>query len=116
MAKKIGLPVYRACYELLLFSFQLIKDMKKDYKYTVGEKTKNEAMEMMMNIYRANKTKEKNVKIEKIEKARENVEILIILFRLLHDLRQISLKNFTETSLKIDNVSRQLTGWANSNR
>jgi hypothetical protein len=112
--KKIELPVYKASYDLLLFSFQAIKDMKKDYKYTVGEKLKNEIMNMIMNIYWANKTKDKKLKIKKIEKAQEEVEVVRILFRLLHDLREIKLRKFTEVNLKIEDVSRQLTGWAKS--
>ncbi len=114
MSKQIELPIYKTSYDLLLFSFQIIKDMKKDYKYTVGEKLKNEIMEMIMNIYWANKTKDKKLKIKKIKKAQEEVEVVRILFRLLHDLREIKLRKFTEVNLKIEDVSRQLTGWAKS--
>ncbi len=85
--------------------------MRKDYKYTAGEKIREEAMDLVMNIYRANKTKDK---IKKIEKAQENTERIKLLFRLLYDLEQISLKHFTEVNLKIEDVSRQLTGWRNS--
>ncbi len=106
--KKIGLPVYKASYDLLLYAFQLIKNMRKDYKYTAGEKIREKTMELVMNIYRANKEKEK---IKKIEEAQENIEKVRLLFRLLHDLRQISLKHFIEVNKKIEDVSRQLTGW-----
>ncbi len=106
--KKIGLPVYKASYDLLLYTFQLIKNMRKDYKYTAGEKIREETMELVMNIYRANKEKEK---IKKIEEAQENIEKVRLLFRLLHDLRQISLKHFIGVNKKIEDVSRQLTGW-----
>jgi hypothetical protein len=43
--KQIGLPVYKASYNLLLYAFQLIKNMRKDYKYTAGEKIREETME-----------------------------------------------------------------------
>lgn len=96
MSKQIGLPVYKATYDLLLFSFKIIKDVEKDYKYTVGEKLKNEITELLMNIYRANKTKDRKLKKEKVEKAQENVEVIRILFRLLNDLKQTGLKNFVK--------------------
>ena len=63
MSSEIGLPVYKSTYDLFLNSFKLIKDLRKDYKYTVGEKIKNETLDLMMNIYRANlekKEKRKN--------------------------------------------------------
>ncbi len=106
--KKIGLPVYKASYDLLLYTFQLIRNMRKDYKYTAGEKIKEETMELVMNIYRANKEKEK---LRKIEESQENIEKIRLLFRLLHDLKQINLKHFTEVNKKIEDISRQLTGW-----
>ncbi|MCF7845315.1 MAG: four helix bundle protein [Candidatus Pacebacteria bacterium] len=112
MAKEIGLPVYKASYDLLLYSFQLIKNMPKDYKYTIGDKIKNEMVDMIMNIYHANKEKDKELKKERIIKAKNSIEVIQLLFRLLHDLRQIGLKKFTQASVKIDCVSRQLSGWA----
>ena len=38
--KELELPVYKSSYELLLYSFKLIKNLNKEYKYTVGEKLK----------------------------------------------------------------------------
>jgi hypothetical protein len=39
------LPVYKACYDLLIEIFQFTKDFSKEYKYTVGESLKNETIE-----------------------------------------------------------------------
>ena len=114
MSKQIGLPVYKATYDLFIFSFKVIKDMEKDYKYTVGEKLKNEIMDLLMNIYRANKTKDRKLKKEKTEKAQENIEIIRILFRLLNDLKQTGFKNFIKINEKIENISRQISGWNSS--
>ncbi len=111
MSRELRLPVYKASYDLFLLSFQLIKDLNREYKYTAGEKLKNEIMELMMNVYRANKGKDKK---EKVEKAQENIEVVRILFRLLKDLKQINLKNFVKVNEKIDDVSRQLSGWQRS--
>ncbi|MEX2409866.1 MAG: four helix bundle protein [Candidatus Paceibacterota bacterium] len=107
-----SLPVYKASYDLFIYSFQLIKDLNKEYKYTAGEKVKNEVMDLMMNIYRANKSRTKRK--ERIEKARENIEVIRILFRLLKDLKQISIKHFSRVNLKIEEISKQLSGWQRS--
>jgi len=111
MTKSIRLPVYKSSYDLFLYSFKLIGNLRRDYKYTVGEKLKDEIMDLMMNVYRANKGKEKR---KHIEKAIENIEVTRILFRLLKDLKQISLNHFAIVSKKIEEVSRQLFGWLKS--
>jgi len=111
MALHKSLPVYKASYDLFLYSFKIIKSLNREYKYTAGEKIKNEATDLIMNIYRANKIREKK---EKIEKARENIEVTRLLFRLLKDLKQISLSQFVSVNKKIENVSKQLAGWQKS--
>ncbi len=95
MSKELGLPVYKSSYDLFLYSFQLIRNLNKDYKYTAGEKIKNEIMDMIMNIINANKNRDKK---ENIEKAQESIDRVRILFRLLKDLNQISLKNFAKVN------------------
>jgi four helix bundle protein len=111
MSLHTSLPVYKASYDLFLYSFRLIKNLNREYKYTAGEKIKNEVMDLMMNIYRANKKRDKKTNLEK---ARESIEVIRLLFRLLKDLKQINLKNFSEVNRKIENVSRQIAGWCKS--
>ena len=111
MATYDRLPVYRASYDLLVEIFQFTKNFTREYKYTVGEKLKNETLEMIMNIYRANVVFENK---ELIQKARENIEVIRLLIRLIKDLRQINMKKFIAINEKIENVSKQLTGWHKS--
>jgi len=102
------LPVYKASYDLFVIIFEYAKHFNKDYKYTIGEKLKNETIEMMLNIYRANINTDKK---ELLQLARENIEVIRLLFRLLQDLKQITLEKFVIINQKIENVSRQLVGW-----
>ncbi len=44
MAQYNELPVYKATYDLLLAIFQFTKEFSKEYKYTVGESLKKEAI------------------------------------------------------------------------
>lgn len=46
--KKIELPVYKASYGLLLYSFKLIKNLTREYKYTIGEKIKKVMLYMKL--------------------------------------------------------------------
>src|SRR5690554_4638580 len=109
--KQIELPVYKESYELLLLSFKLIKDLTKEYKYTLGEKIKNEITDLLMNVYRANKMKVKGLKLKQVNQAIEKIEVIMLLFKLLFDLKQINENKHVSISCKIENVRRQLIGW-----
>ncbi len=111
MATYDQLPVYKASYDLLICIFEFSKNFNKEYKYTIGEKIKNETLELILLIYRANSVE---TKAPVIQTAREHIEVLRLLIRLTKDLRQISLPKFVEINEKIENVSKQLTGWQKS--
>ena len=111
MAHYIELPVYKATYDLLLQIFQLTHNLNREYKFTLGEKLKNEITELLSNIYRANRTREKAVYLEK---ARENLELVRLYIRILKDLKQISGKKHVFINLSIEKVSKQLAGWHKS--
>jgi hypothetical protein len=105
------LPVYKATYDLLLAIFQFTKDFSKEYKYTVGESLKKETIELLTLIYRAN-TRHKKTDI--LQTAREQIEVIRLLIRLMKDMKQISLVKFVRINEVVENVSKQLTGWQKS--
>lgn len=102
------LPVYKISYDLLLQLYHISKNMDRDYKFTLGEKIKNESTELIINIYKAN-TKED--KIELLEKAKINIEVIRLLIRVYKDLKQIPLKDFVAVSEKIESTSKQINAW-----
>lgn len=105
------LPVYKACYDLLIEIFQFTKEFSKDYKYTVGESLKKETLELLTLIYRANSQKDKR---GVLQEARERIEVIRLFIRLMKDMKQINLKKFVEVNKSVENVSKQLTGWQKS--
>lgn len=113
MAIYLYLPVYKESYDLIIDLFKIIKDFDREYKYTLGENVKKEAIEMVTSIYRANASFTKK---PHIEKAREKIETIRIFFRLARDLRQVGLKRFVDVNEKIENVSKQLTAWQRSQK
>jgi four helix bundle protein len=113
MALYDTLPVYKASYDLMLMVFEFCRHFRKEYKYTLGEKLKNETLEMIMNIYRANSKADKS---QLLQNARENIEVVRLLFRLTKDLKLIPLNKFISINEKIENISKQLTGWQRSAR
>ncbi|UCA61821.1 four helix bundle protein [Chryseobacterium rhizoplanae] len=102
------LPVYKAVYDLLLQLFEITKKMDRDFKFTIGEKIKTEAIELIVRIYRANSVSDK---VLLLSGAKENVEVLRLLFRLMNDLKQVSLKEFVALSEKTESISKQINAW-----
>ena len=113
MAQYDELPVYKASYDLLLEIFRFTKEFTKEYKYTVGESIKKETMDLITLIYRANS---KTSKVETLQLAREKIEVIRLFVRLMKDLQQINVKKFVFINTKIENVSKQLTGWQKSQK
>ena len=50
-----NLPVYKAAYDLFIEITSLRSKMKREYKFTIGERLMNAALDLIINIYRANK-------------------------------------------------------------
>ncbi len=107
------LPVYKSCYDLLLEIFRFAKDFTKEYKYTIGETLKRETTELLILIFRANTLRNKEITLQD---AREKIEIIRLLVRIMKDLHQINLKRFVQVNQKVEEVSRQLTGWQKSQK
>ena len=113
MGLHYDLPVYKACYDLLLEIFQFTKDFSKEYKYTVGESLKKQTVDLLTLIFRANSRKDKE---QVLQEARESIEVIRLFIRLMKDMHQISLKRFVQVNKKVEDVSKQLTGWQKAMR
>lgn len=108
MALYYDLPVYKKTYDLILELFNLSSNLPKTYKYTLGERIQLDAIEVIVNIYKANASIEK---LEYISKSREHIEIIRLMVRILYDTKQISLKRMIVINKKIEEISKQLVGW-----
>lgn len=93
MATYNQLPVYKATYDLLLYVYQTGKDVQRDYRYTLGETLKKDLITILTLIYRANANRQK---VEIIVEAREKLVAVKLQLRLLHDLKQLSLKKLRQ--------------------
>jgi len=54
MATHTTLPIYKAAYDLLGLSSDMVKNMNRDYKRTIGEKIAMECIEITVLVFRAN--------------------------------------------------------------
>ena len=113
MATYDQLPVYKKTQDLLLAIFHICQNMERDYKYTIGERLKNEILQLQINVFKANCREDK---CDLLGLTRENVEVVRLLVRLLHDLKQIKSEVFVNLNVIIESVSKQLTAWQKSSK
>lgn len=108
MAIYSELPVFKKSYDLLLELFRVYNDLPKSVKYTIGERLQKEIIDMIIDIYKANS------RIEKapcIIAARERVEIIRLLIRILFDIKLMGINRMVLINTMIEEISKQLTGW-----
>ncbi len=61
MALYYDLKVFQDVYQLIRKVFEFTKDFPREYKYTLGQDMKRDAIVLVRSIYRANKAKTKTV-------------------------------------------------------
>jgi len=111
MALYSDLPVFKKTYDLLLAVYKMTGSLSREYKYTIGEKLKNEMLELLLRVYRANLSWEKEVNIDLCRESTETVRLMV---RVLYDLKQINMKKMIALNALIENISKQLSGWRKS--
>ena len=110
MALFTNLPVYKLGYDSLLEIHKTTKAFAREYKYTLGEKLKEESIYLLLQIYKANKSK-KETRLYHLDAAREHLETIRLLWRICKDLKVISSKRFVSLNISIEELSKQLTAW-----
>ena len=111
MAQYQHLPIYKLTYDLLLKIIHLTKNFPRDYKYTLGQKLKDEIIELVIIIYKANSSKDKEKHIEMIL---ENIQVVQLLIRLSHDIKILPRKQYADIAEKVDSLALQAQGWLKS--
>lgn len=111
MALYYNLPVYRDTYKLIVKIFEYSRDFGKEYKYTLGQDMKRDALQLVRSIYRANKSAGKR---EHLEAFLDDFELLKLEIRLATDMKILPMKRQAELSLLMDGIGKQITGWRNA--
>lgn len=109
MATYDNLPVFKAAYDLLLQLYGYGQHWSRDIKFTLGENLKKDILDILVCIYHANTVQDK---IEYIENAREKMVTVKLQIRILHDLKQLSVKQYAQLCEMSESVSKQLAKWA----
>ncbi len=77
-------------------------------KHGTVEKSVSVGRKRTSKIFRANARQDK---VQVLQEAREHLEVVRLYVRIMRDLHQIGNKKFVNINQRIENVSKQLTGW-----
>ncbi len=108
MAMYNKLPVFKQTYDLLLYIYQFSAHLSRDLRYTLGQDTKKGLIELLKLIYKANATYDKE---GIISQARVLIVEIKINIRIMHDLKQMTLKQYAHTAEMTEEISKQLAAW-----
>lgn len=108
MAIYTNLPVYEESYQLLLDVVNFTRNIQRDLRYTLGEKLKQNIIDILVLIFKANKDRSK---VSHISLARETLVEVQVVIRILNDLKQISDRQYIILAERTTNISKQLTSW-----
>lgn len=111
MALYHDLPVYKDTYQLTCKIFEHTHHFPREYKYTLGQDMKRDALHLMRNIYRVNKAKHKQTLQEEFL---DDFELLKLQIRLCSDMKLLSHAKQAELATLTASIGKQMTGWRNA--
>lgn len=111
MAIYTNLPIYQASYMLLLDIARTMPILPRDCRYTIGQDLRQKMMEILVLIYRANRTRKK---VSIISRMRELLLEVQVYMRLLCDMRNISQGKYAQWVEQTTAMSKQLVAWEKS--
>ncbi|MBQ8168457.1 four helix bundle protein [bacterium] len=108
MAQYQHLSLYKTTYDLLLQLMHITKNYPREFKYSIGEKIQDYITEILLDIYRANGSKEKKPHLQNLL---ERVELLNVLLRVSFDLKILTVEKYANLIEKTTSISKQTNGW-----
>lgn len=111
MAIHTELPIYKVAYDLLDAITDLTKNMPRDFKASIGGKLRDECVEIVVLIFRANVAQEKTAHLVKLV---ERLQVAELLLRLSRDKRLISTKQYAVSIKLTESIGKQANGWRKS--
>jgi hypothetical protein len=108
MALHKDLPIYKAAYDLLSVTTEITRNIPRDFKRLIGEKVREECVEVIVLIFKANVSFDK---VPHIQILLERVQVVELLLRLSRDKHFISTKQYAGAIDITDQIGKQATGW-----
>jgi len=108
MALHTTLPIYKAAYDLFDVIVDLAKNMPRDFKQSIGGKLRDECIEILTLVFRANTSQEKAPHLDTLI---ERLQVAELLLRLAKDKRLISVGQYAKAVQFTQSIGKQANGW-----
>ena len=108
MALHTELPIYKVAYDLLDVIMDLVRNMPRDFKQSIGTKLRDECVEIVVLIFKANCAREKTTHLDQLI---ERLQVSELLLRLSRDKRLISTKGYASAIELTKAIGKQAGGW-----
>ena len=111
MALHTNLPIYKVAYDLLDTITDLAKNMPRDFKASIGGKLRDECIEILTLIFRANVARDKTPHLGTLI---ERLQVTELLLRFSRDKRLISTGQYAKAIELTQSIGKQAGGWRRS--
>jgi hypothetical protein len=108
MSLHSSLPIYKVAYDLLSVATDLTRNMPRDYRASIGAKIREECVELVILIFRANCATRK---VPHLDQLIEHLQVTELLLRLSRDKRFISTAQYARAIELSGSVGKQANGW-----
>ncbi len=111
LAQYHHLNIYKKSFDFLVEITKQTTHFQRDFRYTLGEKLNNNAIDFIVWIYKANSAQNLNERAKFIKELLERLQYINVILRLSHELKNISKDKYIELTLMTQDVEKQLNGW-----
>ncbi|VWC53823.1 hypothetical protein BLA9940_02104 [Burkholderia aenigmatica] len=111
MALHTQLPIYRAAEDLLDVVTDVVTNMQRDFKRSVGEKISAECIEIIVLVYRANVAADKSPHLGELI---ERLQVINLLLRLGFNKRKVDKGAYARAVELTTSIGKQANAWKKS--
>jgi hypothetical protein len=111
MGMHTDLPIHKAAFDLLSMATDITRNIPRDFKAGLGAKVRDECIEVMVLIARANAEKDKRPHLGSLV---ERIQVIEFLLRLFKEKRFISIPQHAAAILVTTSIGKQANAWNRS--
>ncbi|HOK20633.1 MAG TPA: diversity-generating retroelement protein Avd [Candidatus Paceibacterota bacterium] len=102
------LIIFQKTYDLILWIFPMINRFPKKQRFVLGQQIENELLGIIKDIILVNNERNKTEILKRISVRLDTLRILI---RLAKDLKFLSIKQYENAAVKMNEIGKLLSGW-----
>ena len=102
--------LHQKTYDFVLWLYPIINRLPKNHRLVLGKTLEELSLSLLVSLMKANKSR--GVDRKKFQQeASDTLDYLFVMLRLTKDLRLMSIKQYTTSAEKLNEIGRMLTGW-----